>query len=61
MYFYIALLLWWIDPGWTSGVHQKSSLPLSWTGERSLWVKVRTQRDHSPTTVTGKTESTWGN
>jgi len=43
------------------------SLPLlSWTRERkcnkkSPWVKIRTERHHSPITVKGKTGSTWGN
>lgn len=24
------------------------------------WVEIRTERDHSPATITGKTDSTWG-
>ena len=41
------------------------SLPSS-TGQgrenktKGLWVEIRTRRDHSPITVTGKTDSTWG-
>jgi len=38
---------------------------LNWTGERNtvkdLWVEIRTERDRSPITVTGKTDSIWGN
>jgi len=41
------------------------SLPLlNWTGRKyttkDSWVKIRTGRDHSPTTVMGKTDSIWG-
>ena len=42
------------------------SLPSS-TGQgreslaKGSWVEMRTGRDHSPTTVMGKTDSTWGN
>jgi len=28
---------------------------------KGLWVEIRTGRDHSPITVTGKTGSPWGN
>ena len=41
------------------------SLPSSaWQGrknkKKSSWLKIRTGRDHSPITVTGKTDLTWG-
>jgi len=28
---------------------------------KGLWVEIKTGRDHSPSTFTGKTVSTWGN
>ena len=28
---------------------------------KSSWVKIRTRRDHSPITITGKTDLIWGN
>jgi len=41
------------------------SLLLTGQGRENImkgsWVKLRTGRDHSPITVTGKTDSTWGN
>jgi len=60
-------MVWWVDPGWMPGAHQKCSItPFhSWTRERkyneNLWVKMRTGRGHSGITITGKTDSTQGN
>jgi len=28
---------------------------------KGSWVEIRTGRDHSPITITDKTDSTWGN
>lgn len=61
------ICLWWVDPGKTTVAHQNHSITshLSWTrGERiyqkGSWVKIRTERDHSPATVMGKTDLTYG-
>jgi len=46
------MLMWWVDPGWTPGAHQAVlSLPSAGQGRKnivnSLWVEIRTGRDHS--------------
>lgn len=46
-------LLWWDDPGWMLVPTQLGR------GENTR--KAGTGRDHSAITVTGKTDSTWGN
>jgi len=50
------------------GAHQSRSVTTPSEqdrGEKNMlkgsWVEIRTGRDHSPTTVTGKTDSTWRN
>jgi len=54
--------LWWVDPGWRPDAHQAALSPLSSDEKRrenimkGLWVEIRSGRDHSPITVTGKTD-----
>jgi len=50
------------------GAHQSHSItrpPQLDRGDKNVikgsWVERRTGRDHSPITVMGKTDSTWGN
>jgi len=56
--------MWWVDPGWMPGAHQ-ATLPPPFTAEQGTenimkgsWVEIRTGRDHSPVTITAKTDST---
>lgn len=57
--------LWRVDLDWVPGHTYHTALSLSSssgqgmeTMMKSLWVEIRTGLDTSPTTVTGKTDST---
>jgi len=61
------LMVWWVDAGWSAGAHQSRSVTSPAQQERGRenmpvgsWVEIRTERDHSPITVMGKTDLTWG-
>jgi len=61
----LCILLWWVDPDWMPGAHQSCSIaPLAKLDRENTmkisWVEIRTGRDLSPISVTGKTDSTWG-
>ena len=58
----------WCVPGWRwAGAHPAApSLPSTARQGREnvtkgWWVEIRTGGDHSPVTIMGKTDSTWGN
>lgn len=67
MFLKVTKDLWWVDLVWAPGAQQSYFITalLSWAKERKCnegpWVKISAGRDHSPVTIIGKTDCTWGN
>jgi len=61
------MILEWVDPDRMSGAHKPHYHFPSSTGQMGriyderLTGSEKTGRHHSPITITGKTDSTWGN